>query len=85
MDSQNPIIFGKLSVSQRARRSGVADHYAADDAHALQIVRDIVKNLNRPKRVDLDLAAPHDPAFDPAEIDRNAALREISAGHWAAV
>ena len=37
-----------------ARRSGVADHYAANDAHALQIVRDIVKNFNRPKRLMLD-------------------------------
>jgi 3-methylcrotonyl-CoA carboxylase beta subunit len=51
-----------------ARRSGVADHYAADDAHALSIVRDIVKNLNRPKRVSLDLVAPREPNFDPAEI-----------------
>ncbi|MEQ1608993.1 MAG: carboxyl transferase domain-containing protein, partial [Hyphomonadaceae bacterium] len=37
-----------------ARRSGVADHYAANDAHALQMVRDIVRNFNRPKRIHLD-------------------------------
>jgi 3-methylcrotonyl-CoA carboxylase beta subunit len=52
-----------------ARKSGVADHYAANDAHALQIVRDIVKNFNRPKRIHLDAIAPRDPAFDPAELD----------------
>jgi len=52
-----------------ARKSGVADHYAANDAHALQMVRDIVKNFNRPKRVALDLRDPRDPAFDPAELD----------------
>jgi len=52
-----------------ARRSGVADHYAANDAHALQIVRDIVKNFNRPKRLMLDAITPRDPAFAPSELD----------------
>jgi 3-methylcrotonyl-CoA carboxylase beta subunit len=52
-----------------ARRSGVADHYAASDAHALQMIRDIVRNFNRPKRIDLDMRTPCDPAFDPSEIN----------------
>jgi 3-methylcrotonyl-CoA carboxylase beta subunit len=52
-----------------ARRSGVADHYAANDGHALQMVRDIVKNFNRPKRLMLDAVAPRDPAYDPSELD----------------
>jgi 3-methylcrotonyl-CoA carboxylase beta subunit len=52
-----------------ARRSGVADHYAANDSHALEMVRDIVRNLNRPKRVLLDAKPSRDPAFDPDEID----------------
>jgi 3-methylcrotonyl-CoA carboxylase beta subunit len=52
-----------------ARRSGVADHYAADDNHALGIVRRIVANLNIRKRVDVALAAPRPPACDPAELD----------------
>jgi 3-methylcrotonyl-CoA carboxylase beta subunit len=52
-----------------ARRSGVADHYAADDNHALAICRRIVANLNASKRTDLALAAPSDPACDPAELD----------------
>ncbi|MEZ5937468.1 MAG: carboxyl transferase domain-containing protein [Hyphomonadaceae bacterium] len=52
-----------------ARRSGVADHYAADDAHALQIVRSIVANLNTRKQVRLDMRDPRDPAVDPSELD----------------
>jgi 3-methylcrotonyl-CoA carboxylase beta subunit len=52
-----------------ARRSGVADHYAADDSHALAICRQIVANLNNSKRTEVTLAAPRDPVFDPAELD----------------
>jgi 3-methylcrotonyl-CoA carboxylase beta subunit len=51
-----------------ARRSGVVDHYAEDDPHALQIVRGIVGTLNRRKTVDLDVVEPEDPAYDPAEL-----------------
>ncbi len=52
-----------------ARQSGVADHYAADDNHALAICRRIVANLNTVKRVDLALAPPREPAYDAAELD----------------
>ncbi len=52
-----------------ARRSGVADHYAADDAHALQMVRAIVGNLNTTKPISLNLAEPREPAYDPAELN----------------
>jgi 3-methylcrotonyl-CoA carboxylase beta subunit len=52
-----------------ARRSGVADHYAANDTHALEMVRDIVRNFNRPKRVMLDVQPSRDPAFDPSELE----------------
>ena len=38
-----------------ARKSGVADHYAADDNHALAIARRIVGNLNTKKQVDIPL------------------------------
>ncbi len=51
-----------------ARKSGVVDHVAENDGHALQIVRDIVATLNRVKRVDIDIAAPRPPRFDPAEL-----------------
>jgi 3-methylcrotonyl-CoA carboxylase beta subunit len=52
-----------------ARVSGVADHYALDDDHALRIARGIVGNLNSRKSVDIDLAEPADPAYDEAELD----------------
>nr|WP_244645214.1 carboxyl transferase domain-containing protein [Salinarimonas ramus] len=52
-----------------ARLSGVADHYATDDAHALAIVRRIVANLNGVKRVDLALTEPMDPAYDESELE----------------
>jgi len=50
------------------RLSGVADHLAQDDAHALAIARRIVGNLNRRKAAQLDIAEPQDPAYDPHEI-----------------
>jgi 3-methylcrotonyl-CoA carboxylase beta subunit len=50
------------------RESGVADHYAMDDAHALAIVRRIVRNLNRVKRHGLELRTPVAPIYDPEEI-----------------
>ncbi|MFQ5614843.1 MAG: carboxyl transferase domain-containing protein, partial [Anaerolineae bacterium] len=50
------------------RISGVADHYAVDDEHALELVRDIVATLNTRKRVDLDLAPPEEPLYDPEEL-----------------
>ncbi|MGK3925249.1 carboxyl transferase domain-containing protein, partial [Enterococcus faecium] len=40
-----------------ARLSGVADHYAMDDGHALALVRRIVANFNSAKKVDIALAA----------------------------
>ena len=43
------------------RRSGVVDHVAEDDSHALAIVRDIVGRLNRPKVVDIELKTPRPP------------------------
>ena len=50
------------------RLSGVVDHVAADDEHALQIVRSIVANLNTTKPSPLDLAEARPPAFDPEEL-----------------
>ena len=45
------------------RISGVADHLALNDHHALAIARRIVGNLNRDKRVDLAIAEPVPPAY----------------------
>jgi 3-methylcrotonyl-CoA carboxylase beta subunit len=50
------------------RESGVADHYATDDVHALAIVRRIVKNLNRTKTIGLALKKPIQPLYAPDEI-----------------
>ncbi len=51
-----------------SRISGVTDHYALNDEHALSIARRIVGNLNTVKRVDLDLKAPRAPHYDPSEL-----------------
>ncbi|MBK8907999.1 MAG: methylcrotonoyl-CoA carboxylase [Rhodospirillales bacterium] len=51
-----------------SRVSGVSDHYAMDDGHALAIARRVVANFNRVKRPRLDLRPARDPAYDPHEI-----------------
>ncbi len=51
------------------RISGVADHLAANDMHALGLVRRIVANLNTRKKVGLALRQPEAPRFDAAELD----------------
>ena len=52
-----------------ARKSGVADHYAQDDHHALSIARRIVANLNTRKNVDVALLKARDPVHDAAELN----------------
>jgi 3-methylcrotonyl-CoA carboxylase beta subunit len=52
-----------------ARKSGVADHLAQDDHHALSLARRIVANLNSRKSVDIPLHAPREPALAAAELD----------------
>ncbi len=51
-----------------ARVSGVVDHYAHNDRHALAICRRIVARLNQSKRPAVVLRAPVEPRYDPAEI-----------------
>jgi acetyl-CoA carboxylase carboxyltransferase component len=51
------------------RLSGVADHYATSDEHALALVRQIVRNLNpAPKAQPWDVLPPEVPAADPQEL-----------------
>ena len=50
------------------RQSGVADHYAVNDAHALSIARTIVGNLNRVKRVSTVLREPREPLYPTEEL-----------------
>ncbi|MGD2133780.1 MAG: carboxyl transferase domain-containing protein [Maricaulaceae bacterium] len=48
--------------------SGVADHLAENDDHALMIARRIVANLNQQKPLSLETIEPIDPEYDPAEL-----------------
>ncbi|MFW5691066.1 MAG: carboxyl transferase domain-containing protein [Chloroflexota bacterium] len=50
------------------RVSGVADHYAEDDNHALQIVRGIVETLNRRKTISQDVRPPEAPLYATDEL-----------------
>jgi len=51
-----------------ARRSGVADHYATSDEHALAIARGIVRNLDTPSAAVWGVAEPEDPALEPGDL-----------------
>jgi 3-methylcrotonyl-CoA carboxylase beta subunit len=67
--------------------SGVADHYAQNDAHALAICRRIVAGLNTRKRVALEVRAPREPLYPaeeiygviPAEVRKPYDVREVIA------
>ena len=50
------------------RISGVSDHYALNDEHALKMCRNIIEALDRKKKFELDVATPEDPYYDPAEL-----------------
>jgi acetyl-CoA carboxylase carboxyltransferase component len=51
------------------RRSGVADHYATSDEHALAIARGIVRHLEgRSPEPTWDVATPEPPALDPSDL-----------------
>lgn len=51
-----------------ARTSGVVDHLAKDDEHALGIARRIVAKLNHHKNPDILMQQPAAPLYDPKEI-----------------
>jgi 3-methylcrotonyl-CoA carboxylase beta subunit len=69
------------------RISGVSDHYALSDAHALAICRRIVGNLNTRKQVSLELREPREPLYPaeeiygviPAEVRKPYDVREVIA------
>ena len=50
------------------RKSGVADHYALNDSHAIEITRDIVSNLNRLSKSKLDISEPEEPLYDSKDL-----------------
>jgi 3-methylcrotonyl-CoA carboxylase beta subunit len=51
-----------------SRVSGVTDHYALDDRHALGIARRIVGNLNRAKNIPVEVKPPSEPLYPAEEI-----------------
>ena len=51
-----------------SRVSGVTDHYAVDDHHALGLARRIVGNLNRVKEVGIEVRAPVEPRYPAEEL-----------------
>jgi len=67
--------------------SGVADHFAEVDRHALQIARDVVKHLNRRKPLPVAVQAPTDPLYPadqlygviPRDTRRPFDIREVIA------
>lgn len=67
-----------------ARRSGVVDHLAEDDEHALEILRDIVATLPRPAEPAWEVVPSREPSetgslYDVVPVDVNAAydVREV--------
>jgi 3-methylcrotonyl-CoA carboxylase beta subunit len=70
-----------------ARISGVVDHYAQNDEHALSLARDIVATLNRVKNPDIALRTPVEPNYPaedlhgivPASLRKPFDIREIIA------
>lgn len=50
------------------RTSGVTDHYAVNDEHALALCRSIVSHLNLCKHVPWDIRQPLPPRYDPSEL-----------------
>jgi acetyl-CoA carboxylase carboxyltransferase component len=51
------------------RLSGVADHYAVSDEHALALARTIVRNLRRPRpETPWEVGEPEPPAVDPSDL-----------------
>jgi acetyl-CoA carboxylase carboxyltransferase component len=50
------------------RFSGVADYFAEDDDHALELCRTVVSTLHTVKQMPADMTTPEEPRYDPAEI-----------------
>ncbi|MDX1654355.1 MAG: carboxyl transferase domain-containing protein [Candidatus Competibacteraceae bacterium] len=51
-----------------SRTSGVTDHYALNDAHALGLARRVVGNLNGVKQPPLAIRPAREPLYDPGEL-----------------
>jgi acetyl-CoA carboxylase carboxyltransferase component len=81
----SPEELGGADVHTRV--SGVSDHMAENDKHALQLLRNIVSGLGRRERTRLETAEPEDPYYDadelygivPADLSRPFDAREVIA------
>ena len=51
-----------------SKQSGVTDHMAENDSHALAIARQIIDNLNIVKKIDLDVREPKEPLYEAQEL-----------------
>lgn len=51
-----------------SRESGVTDHYANNDQHALELARQAVARLNRVKPIIIDVAEPKEPLYPASEL-----------------
>src|ERR671919_450077 len=51
-----------------SRQSGVTDHYAQNDSHAIGIARRIIATFKKPDRATLNMREPRDPLFAPEDI-----------------
>jgi acetyl-CoA carboxylase carboxyltransferase component len=69
------------------RISGVSDHFASDDEHAIQILRNIMENIAAPEKFPLDVAEAEEPAYSadeihgilPTDLSKQFDVREIIA------
>ncbi|XP_073933428.1 methylcrotonoyl-CoA carboxylase beta chain, mitochondrial [Castor canadensis] len=69
------------------RKSGVIDHYALDDHHALHLTRKVVRSLNYQKKLDVTVEPSEEPLFPAdelygivgANLKRNFDVREVVA------
>nr|XP_048705879.1 methylcrotonoyl-CoA carboxylase beta chain, mitochondrial isoform X2 [Caretta caretta] len=50
------------------RKSGVTDHYALDDNHALHLARKVVRSLNYQKKVDVTIEPSEEPLYPADEL-----------------
>ena len=50
------------------KTSGVADHYALDDPHALYLARQCIRNLNYKKRLQITIEKPEDPLYPSEDL-----------------
>ncbi|MBT8061895.1 MAG: methylcrotonoyl-CoA carboxylase [Xanthomonadales bacterium] len=49
-------------------KSGVTDHFAENDAHALELAREAIRHLNRTAPQSFDMQEPRDPLYAPEEL-----------------